>query len=158
MKFAKFIKPTWKKILISIALIIVLSLLLRAATGMWLSSPWYAVSTNSMNPAFQYGDTAILNQANLDKLKVGDVVISKSSSGLLLHRIIEINNDRTFTTKGDANPASLSIQKNIYENQIIGKVILKIPLMGYLDIIHIGWLIRLVIIYLIGCLIAGKKK
>jgi hypothetical protein len=89
---------------------------------------------------------------------VGDVIISKSSSGLLLHRIIEINNDRTLTTKGDANPASLSIQKNIYENQIIGKVLLKIPVIGYLDLIHIGWLIRLILLYIIGCLIAEKIK
>ncbi|MEM4244884.1 MAG: hypothetical protein QXR60_01605 [Candidatus Nanoarchaeia archaeon] len=58
---------------------------------------------------------------------------------------------RTFTTKGDYNTMSLPGQINLSENKIRAKVLFRIPYLGYLDIFHVGWLFRLVLVYLIAC-------
>ena len=65
--------------------------------------------------------------------KKGDIIIfSAQTKYPLIHRIIS---DGKISTKGDHNPGQLSIEKEISENQIIGKAVAKIPLIGWLKLI-----------------------
>jgi hypothetical protein len=63
--------------------------------------------TNSMDPVFDIGHNAILiSEFDRDKLEVGDVIVYRLYSGLIIHRIIDISKDdisKTFQLKGDNN-------------------------------------------------------
>ncbi|MDP3027068.1 MAG: hypothetical protein Q8N63_05130 [Nanoarchaeota archaeon] len=85
--------------------------------------------------------------------KIGDIIIFKPDSDStaprpIIHRIIKINEDKTFQTKGDHNGKQLTKDNNIYktdethisEEQIIGKAIIKIPYLGWPKI----WLTELI--------------
>jgi signal peptidase I len=76
--------------------------------------------------------------------KIGDIIIFQPNSGStaprpIIHRIVKINGDGTFQTKGDHNGEQLTVSNNnngidethISENQIIGKAIIKIPYLGW---------------------------
>jgi len=70
-------------------------------------------------------------------------------------RIVSIDYaNGVFTTKGDNNPQSLPFEINVPSPSIRNKVIFSLPLAGYFDIIYIGWLVRIIIVYLITCVIS----
>jgi signal peptidase I len=87
---------------------------------------------------FLKGDMPIVEAS--DNYKIGDVVVySKINQRVpIIHRIIKINIDGTFVTKGDHNPAddiSLGIiPKPLTSSQIHGKVIFIIPKLGYFKV------------------------
>ncbi|MBD3252949.1 hypothetical protein GF386_04410 [Candidatus Pacearchaeota archaeon] len=79
------------------------------------------------------------------KPKVGDIIIFKPNPDStaprpIIHRIVKI--DEYIKTKGDHNERQLTSSNNIYgtdetkirESQIIGKAIIKIPLLGWVKI------------------------
>lgn len=64
------------------------------------------VLTDSMNGSIERGDIALTQHFSQshDKLDVGDVaLISKDGQAPYLHRVVEVNDDGTYTTRGDAN-------------------------------------------------------
>ena len=76
--------------------------------------------------------------------KIGDIIIFKPNSDStaprpIIHRIVKINEDGTFQTKGDHNGKQLTKDNNIYntdethitQDQVIGKAIIKIPYLGW---------------------------
>ena len=64
---------------------------------------------------------------------LGDVIIFKSSfTNPLIHRIVDEN---PLATKGDNNSGQLEAERNIEENQVIGKSIVKVPLLGWAKLI-----------------------
>jgi len=84
--------------------------------------------------------------------KIGDIIIFQANKESLaprpiVHRIVEINNELIFGTKGDHNLDQLKIsnqqntlrtdETNIKKEQIIGKVIFKIPYLGWLKIFFV---------------------
>ncbi|MFH1325351.1 MAG: signal peptidase I [archaeon] len=86
------------------------------------------------------GDILFVVGANPDKLEVGNVIIfSAGQQNPVIHRIIKIeeqNNERIFSTIGDNNNGQLSFEKNIRENQLVGKPLLKIaPYFGWVKLI-----------------------
>lgn len=90
------------------------------------------------------------------KPEVGDVVIFKPNEVSkaprpIIHRIVEIkniNNEKVIETKGDHNEKQLEKGNNIYntdetkiyENQLIGKAIFKIPYLGWIKIWFVDFL------------------
>jgi len=85
---------------------------------------------------FNKGDILFIIEAKPEKLEVGDVIIFQSNQKTpIIHRIIEIkkeNNEYLFSTMGDNNNGQLSFEKNIQENQLIGKAVFKIaPYVGW---------------------------
>jgi signal peptidase I len=88
-----------------------------------------------MIPAFYKGDILIISgQKNYE---VGDVIVFSptSSSTPIVHRVIKVNNDNTLQTMGDANNGmQLPFEKSITYDQIHGKMILKIPYLGWVKI------------------------
>ena len=100
------------------------------------SMPVVAVESNSMVPTFAKGDMLILQGAPQNGLKVGDIIvfIPKEKNMPIVHRIVEINDDGTFQTKGDANPKQLPFETHIPYSEIRGRSILMIPLLGWVKI------------------------
>jgi signal peptidase len=68
------------------------------------------VLTGSMSPTIPTGSLVLVRPTSVSKLKIGDVITFETAPGTghyITHRIVEIHqdgNDRSFTTKGDANP------------------------------------------------------
>lgn len=96
------------------------------------------IESPSMTPSIKKGDAVIIDKTyNKDKLKVNDIIayIDKEDK-IIVHRIININKDGTFITKGDLN--NTSDREYVKKDQIQGKVILTIPYIAYPSIVLRG--------------------
>lgn len=103
----------------------------------------YAIMSPSMTPNIQVYDVIIdLRVDDPEDIKIGDVITfissSMETSGMTItHRVVSIrkNNDGTYSyqTKGDANPIEDS--GSVDFNSIIGKVALKIPALGRIQVL-----------------------
>lgn len=84
---------------------------------------------------FKRGDMPIV--VGSDEYKVGDVIVYKepTQSAPIIHRIIAVNSDGTFQTKGDHNPAQNPYEREVKKSQIQGKVIFIIPKLGYFKVL-----------------------
>ncbi|MEM7825343.1 MAG: signal peptidase I [Candidatus Aenigmatarchaeota archaeon] len=93
---------------------------------------------------FDVGDLPIIQGS--EDYNVGDVIVFSvpCENSPIIHRIIYINEDGTFQTKGDHNPDQISkccdrnlcyTEKSISKEQIHGKVIFIIPKLGYFKVV-----------------------
>ena len=98
--------------------------------------PIVAVESNSMVPEFYKGDMLMLQGSTQEQLAVGDIIVFDTPTGgtPVVHRIIRINNDGTYQTKGDANNGQLYYEKSIDYSQIHGRVVMIIPYIGWIKI------------------------
>ena len=97
-----------------------------------------------MRNGFNKGDILLVIRANPEKLKVGDIIIFNiNQRNPVIHRIIdikEINSRKVFSTLGDNNSGQLELEKEITENQLIGKAVLKIvPYVGWMKLLFYEW-------------------
>ena len=96
----------------------------------------------SLKNGFKKGDIIIVY--GRFKPKLGDIIIFKPNSESnaprpIIHRIVVINEDGSYQTKGDHNGKQLISSNNIYktdetnimEEQIIGKAVIKVPWLGW---------------------------
>ncbi len=117
---------------------IALAFLINQGLGIALATdmPVVAVESNSMVPTFYKGDLLILQGTLPEQLGEGDVIVffPEGSGRAIVHRIIEVNPDGTFQTKGDANANQLPFEKRISSEQIHGKKIAIIPWLGWVKI------------------------
>ena len=149
-------------LLIGITLLVyVLDIKIRAAKGDYSTPTYnaYVVLTGSMLPEIQVYDVVITKKTQPKDLNKGDVITFSSADSrflgtIITHRIINKtydakNNAYTFQTKGDNN--NVADNALVPQNNIYGKVILKIPKLGYLQEFLAsrgGW----IIVILIPCL------
>ena len=82
------------------------------------------VLSGSMEPEFSKGDLLIVGEP--DELKINDIVVFEDGSSLVVHRIIDIQ-DETLVTKGDANNVA---DEPITKDAVRGTVIACIPSVG----------------------------
>ena len=82
------------------------------------------VLSGSMEPTFSRGTLLLVKDAS--KVQVGDIVVYQSGKELIVHRIIELD-DQHVITQGDANTAA---DPPFEKTQIKGKVIGWIPMLG----------------------------
>ena len=150
-------------LLIGITLLVyVLDIKIRAAKGDYSAPTFnaYVVLTGSMLPDIQVSDVVITKKVDAKDLKKGDIITFASADSrfrgtIITHRIMKKNPSAdgkgyTFQTKGDNNNVADSAL--VPENNIYGKVILKIPKLGYLQEFLAsdgGW----IIVILIPCLV-----
>ncbi len=124
--------------MVSIIFGIVLAFSINQGLAVALSTPMpvVAVESNSMVPTFQKGDILILHGVPAENLAVGDIIVfSPPRQGTpVVHRIVRLNSDGTFQTRGDANPGQLGFEKRIYPEQIQGKVIMIVPYIGWIKL------------------------
>ena len=133
----------------------------------------YVIVSGSMEPLIKVRDAVIVKRTTIDRIKEGDVVTYRSLDpafyGILItHRVVSIeeeNGETIFITKGDHNE---TIDRTpVKFNQIQGKVVMRVPKIGYLKyflIDYYGWIIAVVlpsigiIFYDVYKFIKGTKK
>lgn len=84
---------------------------------------------------FSKGDVFIVHGTSFANLKIGDVVVYTipGKADPIIHRIIRIENN-TVQTKGDANQGQLSFELDVRPEQIKGKAVFRIPLIGWVKV------------------------
>jgi len=91
----------------------------------------YIVLSGSMEPVIETGSVVYINtHVGFDEIKEGDIIGFKENDAKITHRVVKINSDNTFTTKGDANKSE--DLKTISPNEYLGKNVFNIPKIGKL--------------------------
>ena len=114
----------------------------------------YIIVSQSMTPVIKVNDAIITKRVSGNDINVGDVVTYLSENpqypGIMItHRVIEknqVNGEYYFVTKGDYN--SISDPLTVKESQIYGKVVMRIPKIGFIQVIlsnYIGWVALIVV-------------
>jgi len=91
------------------------------------------VLSGSMEPIIKTG--SIVVSKSFDNYKIGEIITFESNEGGKIpttHRIVEMEvqeGDPIYTTQGDANNAP--DREDVRNKQIIGRVVLNIPFLGY---------------------------
>ena len=65
---------------------------------------------------------------------VGDVIIYYHDGAMIIHRVVsitEVNDVTYYTTKGDANPESMTFEVNVPESLVVGKAGFRVPFIGW---------------------------
>jgi len=96
------------------------------------------VLSGSMSPAIDRGAVVITASASPEEIRVGDIITFKQPSAAdpnrcVTHRVINITtngNSLQFQTKGDANEDPDN--ELVDSSDLIGKVVLSIPYIGYI--------------------------
>ena len=89
----------------------------------------YIVRSGSMENEIKTGSVAYVNtKIGVQEIQVGDIIAFKVGNEQVTHRVIAINEDNTFTTKGDANETE-DMAPVMFENYR-GKTIFSIPYLG----------------------------
>jgi len=119
------------------------------------------IYSGSMEPAIKMGSLVLVKSA--DEYKIGEVITFKNPANpkkLTTHRIIDFkvtNNQLTYITKGDANRAP--DEREIFQPEIIGKVLFSIPYLGYaLNFIKQPLVLALIIIIPATIIIYDEMK
>jgi len=128
------------------------------------SVPIAVVESGSMIPILEKGDLIFSIGVTPSSLKVGDIILFKSpqnSNVIIVHRIIKIYNDGDvilIQTKGDNNP--VPDPWIINGDQVLGKVIFRIPYLGWPSIIsnQISWFLPLIFLAIIIIIIFWPEK
>jgi len=129
---------TPKKIL-SIGTIVVFTLLLLfyvILPTMQGSMHFLIVLSGSMAPEANPGDVVVSTYTNPEEIQINDIITftySNDPKNCITHRVINITNENGsmgFQTKGDANEDP--DQRIAQSSELIGKVTLVIPYLGYL--------------------------
>ncbi|MBI2134914.1 signal peptidase I [Candidatus Woesearchaeota archaeon] len=96
----------------------------------------------SLKNGFNKGDIMVLAGKDAGNINIGDVIVFvEGRKDPIIHRVVKkYSKDEIirFQTKGDNNKDSIKTQQldetNIDGNEIIGKAVLRIPLLGYIKI------------------------
>jgi signal peptidase len=133
--------------------------------------PALAVASGSMLPTLNVGDLIIVQGVPPEEIVAdpltGDIIVFKNRNDLIVHRAIDKkhqNENYYFTTHGDNNPLGVN-EGPIHENNVIGKVIGRIPYIGNLALFMHSreniYLFAVIIIVLIAIIILfpfGEKE
>ena len=140
LSYALFI---WLLLVGGMLLLYVADIKIRAAKGDYSAPVFnaYVVLSGSMLPHINIKDIVVTKKISAEELEVGDIVTfiapdSRYGGISITHRILDKYYDEslgsyTYRTKGDANNVADSAL--VPNSNILGKVILKIPKLGYLQ-------------------------
>lgn len=112
----------------------------------------YTILTQSMYPTIKAGDVIITYKEDNNRYAQGDVItfISEKNGGIAItHRVkevYEVNDSISYKTKGDNN--NTPDNEIIKSEKVLGKVVLKIPKVGYIQqflVSKFGWIIAVVL-------------
>src|SRR3989344_2188585 len=87
---------------------------------------------------FNKGDIMVLFKADTEKIKIGAVIVYHASyRDPVIHRVVKIsieNEGNYYMTKGDNVPEVQNFEKRIYEKDLLGRAVLRIPYLGWVKI------------------------
>ncbi len=90
------------------------------------------VLTGSMSPSVKAGDMIVTRTVDVKDLKEGDIITFRTvDNTLITHRILRVNEDGSFITKGDSNNVE-DIDLKAHRENIVGRYFFKIPKGGYI--------------------------
>ena len=120
----------------------------------------YIVVSGSMEPTISTGSIAYINSnIKAKEIQVGDVIGFNSDNGQVTHRVVSINSNGSFVTKGDNNKDNDI--KPVQPSKVEGKTVFSIPFIGRLaTFVKTGPGICFVCIYIFLnalCIIFDKK-
>lgn len=127
----------------------------------------FVIISPSMEPNIKVQDAVIVKKANTKDLKKGDIITFNSTDSrfagvTITHRIVDIIKDTKgnlmFRTKGDNN--NVEDATLVRGEDLVGKVILKIPKIGYIQYLlstAFGWIL-IVVIPCLGIIIYDVMK
>jgi len=100
----------------------------------------------SYKNGFNKGDIMVLRGVESERISAGEVIVFFSSrKDPIIHRVVgksEKDGKIYFHTKGDNNEDSIRSgaldETNVKEDAVIGKAVLRIPLLGYIKIWFVG--------------------
>ena len=138
-----------------IFLIYYLDVIKNSTTGNWKPPLYqaYVIISQSMEPTIHVQDAIVTKRK--DTYQIGDVCtyLSKNPSyfGIMItHRIVGVNfnsdGEKVYIFKGDNNYSADTLE--VSYDQIYGKVVMKIPKIGYIQYFlstAYGWIIAIVI-------------
>ena len=131
----------YKYFLLIILVIIVLGI--NILTSCRFRYSMIAIGSNSMVPVIHRGDAVIYDShIDINDLNVGDVLVFRKDSKVVVHRIIEIKNiegERIFYTKGDNNNGPDGYP--ITQEDVLGLCKKRIRFIGIVSV-HISELIK----------------
>lgn len=111
---------------------IILIILVFFVAGFFKYKP-IAILSNSMADVFYRGDVVIVEKIDPDTVELQDIIEYKLEGYSIFHRVIEIekteDGSKIYRTKGDNNSAP--DEKWVESDQIVGKVRLRIPKIGF---------------------------
>ena len=151
-------KHSWLASLCSILglvlLLLVVALCLPLTVPRFLGYELYAIVSGSMEPAIPVGSVVYAKEISPQEIEAGDVIVfygGHASDTVITHRAVENHTDaQELLTKGDANEGNDMLP--ISYSNVIGRVELSIPLLGFLLPLVTGISGK---IYLVGILGAG---
>jgi signal peptidase len=113
------------------------------AVGLFPVRPTTVIS-GSMRPTLEVGDVVIIAEASPDTVKLGDIIQFRQPNGItVVHRVVEVREvegGKVFITKGDANSGPDA--NPVVPANVEGKVVFKIPKIGWAAIGIKDWLFR----------------
>lgn len=116
-----------------VALATVVLLALATNLGPKLGFEVFAIRGGSMTPTIPVGATVVAVRTAPESIRVGDVITIRADNGVIFtHRVVEIDTseaDHWLRTKGDANTTADAAP--IPEASVVGKVVVTLPLVGY---------------------------
>ncbi|NPA23101.1 MAG: signal peptidase I [Crenarchaeota archaeon] len=126
MKFFKIFLISYVSFIV---IFTVIWLLLYPPIQLGGNTGYFVIATTSMMPTLYPGDLVLTKPVSA--YHVGDIIAFVSPQHIVVvHRIIEALGNGCYRTKGDANPSP--DPWIVCKNMIIGKVVLRIPLLGSL--------------------------
>lgn len=142
-------------------LVILQALANSKETSNFLGIRGYVIVSGSMEPELNIGDIVISKK---DKnLQEGDIISFWQGQSIVTHRIFKItqeNGQNIYQTKGDNN--NVEDSGTITDENIVGKVIFKIPKLGKLTLMFQGKLVMIIIVIIfclyISCVRFKDKK
>ncbi|MEM2427028.1 MAG: signal peptidase I [Candidatus Hadarchaeales archaeon] len=102
-----------------------------ASTGL-LGLRVTTVLSGSMSPSLEVGDVAVVREVSPSSVRPGDVIQFARGGEAVIHRVVEVRQEGgswSFITKGDAN--SSPDPTPVSSSQLMGKVIMRIPKVGW---------------------------
>lgn len=121
----------------SLGLVLLLSvvvLCLPLTIPRFLGYELYAIVSGSMEPTIPVGSVVYAREVSPQEIEAGDIVVfygGHASDTVITHRAVENRRDtQELLTKGDANQGNDMLP--ISYSNIIGRVVLSIPLLGFL--------------------------
>ena len=160
------LKPKHRKIIIDVSAVavVVLSVIgiyFGLQIALATTTPWVAIASGSMSPALEVGDLVIVQGVPPTSIKVGDIIVFDPPQGSrTIHRVTKIqtlpNGTIQFKTKGDANPNE--DPHWIPEQNVHGRVLYRIPYLGWLALDPTIPIIIIIIIIIIILLWPEKHR
>ena len=140
MSFPKSLKRIWDVITTILVIAVVLFALLLVGARLF-GIQVYSVVSGSMEPEYPVGSLIYVKKVTPDEVQIGDVItFVLSNKTPATHRVINIDREtQLFYTQGDANfkinektgEKEYLEDAPVHFNNLIGKPIFKIPVLGY---------------------------